>query len=87
VAQIAQAYGAASCAQYLDLEDEAVRGASGHAGSDAPGAGGELEPAQAARIAARAQRASERASARARADAMAREQSLEDLLAFAGRPE
>ena len=90
VARIAQAYAAASCEQFLALEDEAVAaliGAAARAASGAAGSDGELSPAAAGRIAAAAQQAAQRAAARARREMLSREQSLEDLLAFSGHPE
>ena len=91
VAQIARAYAAGSSEQFLALEDAAVALGLGplavrRAGA-AAGTAGEASAALAARAARQAQRAGERAAARARMDAAAREQSLEDLLAFSGRGE
>jgi len=87
VVQIAQCFAASSCEQYLALEDDTVARGSGAARSAAVQGGAELPPPQAARIAAAAQRAAERACARARAEQLARERSLEELLAFSGLPE
>lgn len=88
VAQIAEAYGAHSCAQFLALEDENVAAHLGTASrrlADAADAAGEL-PVDAARELARAaQRGAERAAARERLELAQREQSLDDLLAFSGR--
>jgi hypothetical protein len=90
VAQVAQAYAAGSCEQFLALEDEALASLVGTAAQGAraaAGSDGELSAAAAARIAAAAQEAAERAAARARREMSSREQSLEDLLAFSGHPE
>jgi hypothetical protein len=86
VAQIAQAYAACSCEQFLALEDEALAALVGTAARAADG-DGELSTAAAGRIAAAAQQAAQRTAARARREVMSREQSLEELLAFSGHPE
>jgi len=90
VAQIAQAYAAGSCEQFLALEDEALAalvGKAARAARRAAGGDGELSTAAAGRIAAAAQRAAQRAAARVRREVMSRERSLEELLAFSGHPE
>jgi preprotein translocase subunit SecA len=88
VAQIAEAFGASSCTQFLALEDEgfaASLGAPAQRLADAADASGEL-PAETARELGRgAQRGAERAAARERLELAQREQSLDDLLAFSGR--
>jgi hypothetical protein len=86
VAQIALACGATSCEQFLALEDDGVGEILGMDTARLARAG-ELAPAMAARVRQAAQGAVERATARVRRDLLAREQSMEDLLAFSGRPE
>jgi preprotein translocase subunit SecA len=86
VAQIALACGATSCEQVLALEDDVVGEILGMDRARLARAG-ELAPAMAARVRQAAQGAVERATARVRRDLLAREQSMEDLLAFSGRPE
>jgi preprotein translocase subunit SecA len=89
-AQTARAFGARSCEQFLALGDEAV---AKHIGRTARAARawadgeGRLPAALGRWVAARAQSALERAAARGRREALARERSLEDLLAFSGLPE
>ena len=93
VGHIVQAYAAGSCEQYLALQDEALAGLAAHGGaaalaaSTAAAADGELPGAAASRVAAALQSVAERATARARLEMAAREQALEDLLAFSGHPE
>ena len=90
VAQIARAYGAATCEQFLALQDEAVTalmGAEAPALGEAAASDGELPPDAARHAAGAAQHRAERAAARARMEMATREQALEDLLAFSGRPE
>ncbi|HZN86293.1 MAG TPA: hypothetical protein VFB53_05845, partial [Burkholderiales bacterium] len=90
VAQIAHAYAASSCEQFVALEDEGVAARAGWLAvrrARAGRRGGELAPAAARRLAAAAQRGMERAAARQRRELRAREQSQEDLLAFSGRAE
>jgi preprotein translocase subunit SecA len=90
VAQIAQAYAADSCEQFLAVEDAALAsliGGAARGARAAAGAGGELPAAPAGRIAALAQRAAERSAARTRREMMLRERQLEDSLAFSGHPE
>jgi len=88
--QLARACGASACEQFLALEDELpamLLGERAAAARGAAGEGGELAPATAGQVFATAQEAAERAMARVRRDMMRREQSIEDLLAFSGRPE
>jgi preprotein translocase subunit SecA len=89
VAQIARAYAASSCEQFLALEDPLVAAGLGPLAARlaraAAGPAGELPAARAARAARRAQRSLERVAARERADLALREQSLEETLAFSGR--
>lgn len=90
VEQIARAWGASSCEQFLALEDEVVAKLTGGPARVARGGAdrqGLLPAALARRVAARAQAAAEGAAARARREAMARDRALEDLLAFSGAPE
>jgi preprotein translocase subunit SecA len=83
VAQIARAYAASSCEQFLALGDDGIPPRPARAGAlDAA-----LAPGAARRFAAAAQRGIERAAARQRGELLAREQALEDMLAFSGRPE
>jgi preprotein translocase subunit SecA len=90
VAQVARAYAASSCEQFVALEDEGVAARAGWLSLRRARAGMrgiELAPAAAARFAAAAQRGLEDAAGRQRRELRAREQAQEDLLAFSGRAE
>lgn len=88
VAQIREAYGAASCVQLLALEDEAVQKVLGFvARALSRKAEGELPPQLAGWVAASAQKGMERAQAQIRRELVTRERQLDDLVAFAGRRE
>jgi len=77
---LARAFHAAELEQFAS-----PRASEAEAGPDGPTA--ELAPDAAARHSALAQRDLERAAAQARAALLAREQTMEELLAFSGRPE
>jgi hypothetical protein len=89
LAQIRDAYGAASCTTLLALEDKEVDKALG------PLAAGffkkcfqdndELSPGLASRLAKAAQRGAERQQSGLRRELVARERQFDDLLAFSGR--
>lgn len=90
VAQIARAYAASSCEQFLALEDEGVAARAGWLAARRARAGcrgGELASSSALRLAAAAQRGMELAAARQRRELRAREQSQEEMLSFSGRAE
>jgi preprotein translocase subunit SecA len=90
VGQLADACRASSCEQFLALEDETLAvllGERANAARGAAGGDGELAAAAAEQVLASAQAAAEQTMARVRHEMMRREQTIEDLLAFSGRPE
>jgi preprotein translocase subunit SecA len=89
LAWLCQAWRAERCILMLSLEEEAVAARIGPGlralGRTFGGRGGELPAAVACWIVSQALRAAERAGRNARLETHAREQSLEDLLAFSGQ--
>jgi len=89
LAQIRDAYGAASCTQLLALEDKEVQKALGplrlRLFHRLLGDGDEFAPAQALRVARAAQAGAEQAQSRTRREIVLRERQIDDLLAFSGR--
>src|SRR5574341_2092575 len=84
-----RACGVESCELYFALDEESVAprlgGLAARAARFSVRADGELEPGWAAAAWRKAQRAAERASSGLRFDLRAREQMLDDLLAFSGQ--
>jgi preprotein translocase subunit SecA len=90
VVQAARSYAAASCEQFFALEDEGFDAALGPLGRRLARFGqrdGVLAAAAAARAFLHAQQAFEQAARRGRRELQAREQTMDELLAFSGRPE
>jgi hypothetical protein len=88
LAQIRDAYGAASCTMLLALEDKEVDKAVGSFTKLALRLSkfdNELPPTVARRVAAAAQAGAERAQSGLRRELVARERQFDDLLAFSGR--
>lgn len=87
VEQARRACGSASCEILFSLDEEAVAPRLGISRLLCAWFDGELAPRAAALVARRALRAAERASSAVRLDQHAREQMLDDLLAFSGQRE
>lgn len=88
VAQIREAYGAASCVQLLAMEDEAVEKALGaFIKACLRRTRGELPPGLARWVAGSAQTGLERAQAQTLRELVARERQIDELVAFSGRRE
>jgi preprotein translocase subunit SecA len=88
LAQMRDAYGAASCEMLLALEDKGVDKAMGSLAKTAlrlEKFENELPPAVARRAAAAAQAGAERAQSSLRRELVARERQFDELLAFSGR--
>lgn len=88
LANLVRVIGATSCELMLSVDDKAMephlgtRG--GHARGGAAGAGDELSPGQALKLARRVQRSAENAQALARRDLQARDTYLRDFFAVSG---
>jgi hypothetical protein len=89
LAQVRDAYGAASCELLLALEDKEVQKALGTVAAGFFGkflqSADELSPMLSSRLASAAQRGAERQQSRVRRELAARERQFDELLAFSGQ--